>query len=104
MIAWPCMLKLDGDDELIYLDSLQSFNFECRDLIFSDDDYVIDSLGYCYLIETMFGEFGLTKEGRAVSMDEVTNLIRAHEFNKASVCITKIHFLTVSEAIGSLAS
>ena len=104
MIAWPCMLKLDGDDELIYLDSLQNFNSECRDLIFSDDDYVIDSLGYCYLIDTISGELGLTKEGRALSTDEVTNLIRAHEFNKASVCITKIHFLTVSEAIGSLAS
>jgi hypothetical protein len=104
MIAWPCMLKLDGDDELIYLDSLQYFNSECSDLIFSDDDYVIDSLGYCYLIEVISGELELTKQDRALSTDEVTNLIRAHEFNKASVCLTKIHFLTVSEAIGSLSS
>lgn len=102
MISWPCMLKLDGDDELIYLDSLQNFNLECRDLIFSDDDYIIDSSGYCYLIETISGELGLTKEGGKLSTDEATNLIRAHEFNKASVCLTKIHFLTVSEAIRSL--
>jgi len=104
MISWPCMLKLDGDDELIYLDSIQYFNSECRDLIFSDDDYVVDSLGYCYLIEVISGKLVLTKENRTMSTHEVTHLIRAHEFNKASACLTKIYFLTVSEAIGSLAS
>ncbi|GHB60504.1 hypothetical protein GCM10008107_07190 [Psychrosphaera saromensis] len=104
MISWPCMLKLDGDDELIYLDSLQNLNSECSELIFSDDDYVIDSLGHCYLIEVISGKLELTKEDRALSTDEATDLIRAHEFNKASVCLTKIYFLTVSEAIGSLAS
>jgi hypothetical protein len=98
------MLKLDGDDELIYLDSLQSFNSECSDLIFSDDDYIIDSLGHCYLIEVILGKLELTKEDKTLSTHQATDLIRAHEFNKASVCLTKIHFFTVSEAIGSLAN
>jgi hypothetical protein len=98
------MLKLDGDDELIYLDSLQNLNSECSELIFSDDDYIIDSLGHCYLIEVISGKLELTKEDKTLSTHEATDLIRAHEFNKASVCLTKIYFLTVSEAIGSLAS
>ncbi|MDU0111811.1 DUF4144 domain-containing protein [Psychrosphaera aquimarina] len=102
MISWPCMLKLDGDDELIYLDSLPDFNSQCNDFIFSDDDYVVDSLGYCYLIELISGKLGLTKVDKTLSTDEVIQLIRAHEFNKASVCLTKIHFFTVSEAISSL--
>lgn len=102
MISWPCMLKLDGDDELIYLDSLENFNLECSEFIFSDDDYIIDSLGYCYLIDTTSGKLGLTKEDRKLSTFETCNLIRGHEFNKASLCLTKIHFSTVSEAIKSL--
>jgi hypothetical protein len=102
MISWPCVLKLDGDDELIYLESVGDFNAECNELLFSDDDYVIDSVGHCYLISAILGDFSLTQEKRVLLTDDVTNLIRAHEFNKASVCLTKIHFLSVAEAIKSL--
>jgi len=102
MISWPCVLKLDGDDELIYLKSVSDFNVECCELLFSDDDYVIDSTGHCYLINSTLGNLDLTKENRLLSTDDVSNLIRAHEFNKASLCLTKIHFLTISDAIQSL--
>ncbi|XQW86327.1 DUF4144 family protein [Thalassotalea piscium] len=102
MITWPCMLKLDGDDELIYLDSLCDFNLECGELIVNDDDYVIDSVGQCYLIKPLDGALELIKTNRILSVDEVTHLIRAHEFKKVSVCLTKIHFLAISDAIKSL--
>jgi hypothetical protein len=102
MIAWPCMLKLDGDDELIYLDSEQDFISECRELLLCDDDHVIDSVGYRYLIESISGELALIKTEQILVAAYVSNLIRAHEFKKATLCLTKIHFLTVSEAIKSL--
>ncbi|PKG80837.1 hypothetical protein CXF85_22285 [Colwellia sp. 75C3] len=107
MIYWPCILKLEGDDELICLASEQDFNSECQELIFSDDDYVIDSAGLCYLIESVSGQLipeqlTLIKTERILTVDEVTYLIRANEFNKAELCLTKIHFSTVSDAIQAL--
>jgi len=99
MIFWPCVLKLYGDDELIYLGSERDFISECRELILSDDDYVIDSAGFSYLISE---KLELIKTGRILVVDEVTHLIRANEFKKAELCLTKIHFLTVSDAIKSL--
>ncbi|WP_368668268.1 DUF4144 family protein [Psychrosphaera sp. I2R16] len=102
MIMWPCMLKLYGDDELIFLNSLRDVNFECGELLFSDDDYVIDSVGHCYLIKPIEGQIGLIKNNKVLSTDDVLHLIRAHEFNKSSVCLTKIHFFTISDAINSL--
>lgn len=102
MTAWPCMLKLDGDNELIYLSSLAYFNLECCDLIFSDKDYVVDSQGQRYLIDSTLGELKLIPSGDVLRMEDITPLIQAHEFNKASVCLTKIQFLTASEAIKSL--
>lgn len=102
MIAWPCILKLEGDDELIYLSSEQYFISECHELIITDDDYVIDSKGFSYLIELRVDKLVLIKSERILVVDEVTQLIRANEFNKAELCLTKIHFLTVSEAIQSL--
>ncbi len=35
MVNWPCILKLDGDDELVYLDFEADLNCECVDLIVS---------------------------------------------------------------------
>jgi len=99
MISWPCILKLNGDDELIYLGSEQDLISQCRELIFSDDDHVIDSAGASYLISE---KIELIKTKRIVTVGEVTHLIRANEFNKAELCLTKIYFLTISDAIKSL--
>lgn len=102
MISWPCILKLAGDDELLYLAAEQDFFAECRDLIFSDDDTVIDSAGCSYFIRLMANKLVLIKQDRLVVLDEITTLIRAHAFKNAEVCLTKIHFLTLSAAIRSL--
>jgi hypothetical protein len=102
MVYWPCILKLNGDDELIYLGSEVDFIAECHELIFSDEDYIIDSTGLSYVIELILGKLTLVKKKRILTVNEVTELIRANEFSKAELCLTKIHFLTVSDAIQSL--
>ncbi|MFT5716539.1 MAG: hypothetical protein ACI9T7_000716 [Oleiphilaceae bacterium] len=102
MVHWPCILKLDGDDELIYLSSYRDFIAECRELIFCDDDYIIDSTGLSYLIGSIAGKLALVKTERILDVNEVTHLIRANEFKKAELCLIKINFLTVSDAIKSL--
>lgn len=102
MIIWPCILKLDGDDELVYLDSERDVILECRELILTVDDHVIDSTGLSYLIELKAEKLALVKTERILVVDEVTDLIRANEFKKAELCLTKINFLTVSDAIKSL--
>ncbi len=102
MIFWPCILKLDGDDELVYLGSERDFIAECRELILTVDDHVIDSTGLSYLIELKAEKLALVKTERILVVDEVTDLIRANEFKKAELCLTKINFLTVSDAINSL--
>lgn len=102
MIFWPCILKLAGDNELIYLSSPDVFVSESKQIIFHDDDYIIDSNGHCFLIETILNTHILPSAYRVMLIEEVTALIRAHEFNKASLCLTKIYFSTVSEAVNSL--
>ncbi len=99
IISWPCVLKLDGDDELIYLGSEKEFKIECYELILSDDDYVIDSVGFSYFISKTLD---LIKTQRVFGVDQLIDLVRANEFKKAELCLTKIHFVTVSDAIRSL--
>ncbi|MDW3060416.1 DUF4144 family protein, partial [Vibrio sp. 1978] len=40
MVNWPCILKLDGDDELVYLSSEADLKCECVDLIVGSRDRV----------------------------------------------------------------
>ena len=110
MICWPCLLKLEGEHELIYLADESQLIAECEELIVSDDDYVVDSKGLTYLLEfnnkpinnSNKNSVQLVDAERQLSKQEVTQLIREHEFSKANVCLTKIEFLTISCAVQSL--
>ncbi|MFA0380294.1 DUF4144 domain-containing protein [Vibrio sp. 10N.222.54.A3] len=103
MISWPSLVKLDGDDELIYVASEQDFQVECSDMILGEDDYLIDSEGDSYSLQSSSNQLSLAKLADQYSVESVTKLIRNHEFQKAEVCLMKIHFLTIEEAIQSLA-
>lgn len=103
MITWPCLLKLDGDDELVYLASSKQLNAECQALIWGQDDIVIDTQGHCFALKTSANntvELGLLPQ--TLNVQQVTELIQKHEFSKAQRCIIKIHFVSVQQAIEAL--
>ncbi|BDR15482.1 DUF4144 domain-containing protein [Vibrio sp. STUT-A11] len=104
-VMWPCLLKLDGDDELIYLHSHSDFQTECQALIWGQEDYVIDSQGRTFGLQ--YGsskQIVLFPEDKTLSVEEVTTLIQSHEFSQAQRCIIKIQFSSVQQAVCALAS
>ncbi|MEH0671243.1 DUF4144 family protein [Vibrio owensii] len=104
MITWPCLLKLDGDDELVYLASPEQLNAECQALIWGQDDIVIDTQGHCFALKAGSNntvELGLLPQ--TLNVQQVTELIQKHEFAQAQRCIIKIHFTSVQQAIEALA-
>ncbi len=72
-------------------------------MILGEEDYLIDSVGDSYSLQSNSNQLGLAKRAEQYSVESVTKLIRNHEFQKAEVCLMKIHFLTIEEAIQSLA-
>ena len=72
-------------------------------MILGEDDYLIDSEGNSYSLRSSSDQLSLAKRANQYSVESVTKLIRKHEFQKAEVCLMKIHFLTIEEAIQSLA-
>jgi hypothetical protein len=104
MIVWPVLLKLDGDDELLYFAAEDELNDLCRQMILADGDLLIDSLGHGYQIcLTADHQLEYQLLPTDYSAEDVSLLIQAHEFNAAGCCITKIHFPSVSQAIKALA-
>ncbi len=104
IVNWPCILKLDGDDELVYLGSEVDLNCECADLIVSPSDRVIDSEGFVYSIVSNDSAVSLIGNSTQISAEEASRLIQRHEFCLAEVCLTKIQFETVAEAFKCLKS
>ncbi|ELB2818108.1 DUF4144 domain-containing protein [Vibrio alginolyticus] len=103
-VCWPCLLKLDGDDELIYTHSQSDLDSECEALIFGQDDYVIDSNGNTFELKNNgLNTTLLHLKERTLSVEEVTSLIQSHEFSLAQRCIIKIHFTSVRQAVEALA-
>ena len=87
MIQYPCILKLFGDDELIYLSSQSALSNESDTLIWHKEDCLIDGTGQKYLFKEDDTEArNFIKVGTLLSTYEITKLIQAHEFSKAQVC------------------
>lgn len=102
MIVWPCIFKLDGDSELLYADSESKLVTELEDLIWDDSDRLIDSCGQCFLVRADVDCYLFEPTDIELTLHEVTLLIQEHEFSKAEVCLTKIQFPSIVEAIKSL--
>lgn len=103
MIQWPCVFKLDGDAELLFVATERELEDELDALIWDDSDHLIDSKGQRYLITQLSGKYRFERVEGQLSLQAVTELIQEHEFSKAEVCLTKIQFMSVKEAILSLA-
>ncbi|MEX3071643.1 DUF4144 family protein [Vibrio alginolyticus] len=104
-ILWPCLLKLEGDDELIYLQSHSDLQTECQALIWGQEDFVVDSHGYTFSLQyDTENQITLNAKNEILSVAEVTSLIQSHEFSQAQRCIIKIQFQTVQQAVCALAS
>ncbi|WP_047049573.1 DUF4144 family protein [Vibrio mexicanus] len=102
MIQWPCLFKLEGDDELIFLSSELELIKELQALIWSEEDLLIDSCGNQYQVVNVSASVQYQLLSVKLSLQQVTELIQAHEFSKAEICITKIQFPDVTSAIEAL--
>jgi hypothetical protein len=103
MIIWPCIFKLEGDSELLYLPTEIQLSNELDALIWDSSDLLIDSTGQCYQIKEKSAGYAYVQQGVQLSLDSVTQLIQEHEFSKAEMCLTKIQFPSIQEAIKALA-
>jgi hypothetical protein len=103
MIHWPCVFKLEGDSELLFLASECQFTSELDALIWDSADRLIDSTGQCYVVKQKDKSYVFEPEGCALSLESITQLIQEHEFSKAEMCITKIQFPSIQKAIMALA-
>ncbi len=102
MIHWPCILKLAGDDELIFIKNHDAFIADCSDMILQNEDRLIDSQGITFSIENTTSSLTLRPTDVKIDAVQASTLIQEHEFANAQVCIIKMHFTSVAQAIKAI--
>lgn len=102
MVTWPCVFKLEGVSELVYLESEPHLVAEFEGLIWDESDCLIDSCGCCFVVNAEDEGYAFEPKGVQLSLSEVVKLVQEHEFSKAEMCLTKIQFSSIVEAIQSL--
>ena len=107
LVAWPAVIKLEGEDELIYIGSGQAWarDAELHAGRYSEDDYLLDSRGCKYqLADRGDGVLLPAYTGGEIPLQSFTRLLRAHASAAGQCCVEKIVTGSVAEGIGLVRS
>ncbi|MFC5079756.1 DUF4144 family protein [Vibrio thalassae] len=102
MVRWPCIFKLEGDPELMYFGSESALASELEFLIWSSSDRLIDSEGHSFTICQASGRYTFELNDSVLSLSENYSTYSRARVSNAEVCLTKIQFTSVEQAIQSL--
>lgn len=105
-IAWPVLLKYQGDDELLYLDN--HAQWEANGLSrahFQPDDQLIDVFGNIYLLNHREHQMlQPIKTGEQLTLKALNGLVKAHAAQIGQCCIEKILLSSFDEAMRAVAT
>ncbi len=104
-ILWPALLKLHGDDELLYIASQQAWNTDInlRNSISQPGDVIIDSKGARYKINAADTDILVAMpDSQTMALDSILELIKLHQSQLGACCAAKLYFPTIAAAVLSL--
>ncbi|OUS28161.1 hypothetical protein A9Q98_07885 [Thalassotalea sp. 42_200_T64] len=101
MITWPALIKHDGEDELIYIESQRQWLIDEEMLlyIFTERDVLIDASGKVYSLSVLQQNINAEQYLAIASVDNLLELVRAHAAISQQCCIEKIFCQTTAQAI-----
>ncbi|KKC99804.1 DUF4144 family protein [Photobacterium halotolerans] len=105
MVVWPAVLKYEGDQELSVVADRQTWESDA-DLHcfgFQPDDVLIDSTGQVFRpLSLRPGETRLEASEKTMRLEDIVELIKAHQSCLGACCAAKVAFDSVAEAIDAL--
>lgn len=106
-LTWPIIFKTKDDNELVYLNSQQSFeDFAAQEILPpTSDDQLIDTNGCVFHLITPIQSSTNDLNWRyhnTLALHQVTRLIQQHHSQGSECCVAKLGFRTIDQAIRSL--
>jgi hypothetical protein len=106
MINWPAIIKHDGEDELIYISSATVWHDDEEMLlyVFTERDVLIDSIGQVFSLTAIQTSPDSAIALATATVDNISELVRAHAVVCGECCIEKIHCQTIPQAMAIIES
>jgi hypothetical protein len=105
LIQWPAIIKLQADDELIFVPDADAVQFASDVALqlmhVQAQDMLIDSSGAVYHISNR-PALELAPTGVMLSLDQMEDLLRLHLSNNGTCCVSKFHANSIREALVSV--
>lgn len=102
MINWPAVIKYDGDDELVYVASVEAWKCDAELHLYNhrSSDQLIDSSGRVFSLDYSDDDTIVTEDtGTRLKLDDFIRLVRIHASSSHHCCIEKISFRSFAEGI-----
>lgn len=105
MVQWPVILKLYGDDELVFIKDEQTWasDVATQSMKLTADDFMIDSAGTQFRITRGEAGHGVAEyqhdEAKQVTLAVVAQLVRLHAASRGTCCVSKLTVRSVAEAM-----
>ena len=98
-VQWPAVVKLHGEDELIFIVNQSGFELapQLRAMQFQHQDILIDSVGCVFNISSSY-PLSLRLTDSTLSLDDVIALMRLHLASKDICCVSKFYAHTIADA------
>ena len=107
MVDWPVILKHANDPELDYFEDLEKLRTSIEQFGVGsfEDDYLIDSGGKVYALDTNdAGKVVLKDLDRLKTLEQVLGLVKAHAAQAEFCCVAKLWAPTIREALAIVPS
>jgi len=101
LINWPCILKLNNDPELLFIDNQAQWDTDAdfHQGKFDELDFLIDASGCVYsLINTSHDIVFPKLTGNTKTRNEILGLVKNHAAHLDSCCVSKLYAPSIEEA------
>lgn len=100
-VAWPAVIKLYGDHELLWLPDPRAFEdlFSLPHARFQPNDILIDRDGRVFSCGST--TTSLTATGHVMPLAQIIDLVRLHLEQQGHCCVSKFHAASIAEAFST---
>ena len=98
-IAWPAVIQLKSDDELIFVKNEQQFisDSSIQSMLLQAEDRLIDSKGNVHNLRKNI-KLEIIPTKTTISLDEAKGLLQCHLSSLGTCCVAKFDAHSIEEA------
>lgn len=90
-VSWPAIIKMEGVDDLLYIESQQVWDSEASiSQQYHRDDLLIDSEGHCFQLQIRASDIDIVAMQQSLDLAQLDQWVRQHLVAMQQCCVYKV--------------